>query len=1143
MTDPDLDSDPTIHVLYGAYMWFIRRAEAIFSRLDLFLVSIDWEDLFSQAQVVGLARFTLDYKPILLKTSRQNDMSIGFRRMQPTFEFVFSATEEAVFVHVVVSAKHIRGLSSDVVDRALRRNSYRNSGEGLPVIVAPNGMRGRLTGRCPSDLVKQVYVSKVKTSNGTSVLGMPFHIAQSSGFRLKGQNCYVEVTVGCRTQSSPDPSKNFLQITDDSHVGAPGKGEKKQGSSNLEKTFIYPVEAVMVPVIQRAFAKSSSKRFWLQNWVGTSLSDIWTLWDSSDPSTLVSKRLRSGVAESCGQAVTVATATIQETYKSDYSVVEANNSASAIVTNDGIGSYWDFGDDDGDYGINIQSLLSEFGDFGDFFVNDNLSFGEPPGTAESQALVVSAVDCGDVTGSPCTGGMDVQDQTLMPIGFSSFDSFNQIPVTRVEETNAQNLDSIRDARLSLDDTNSSTPSSGKYDYLSKAEAMMTFAPEYAAIETPISEFSTSIFRSPYLPKSKRVESSRPGTGAYLYNATPPPSPPIETSEEKSEISTKGKLGPGRHDAISSSQSSIYYTHVQRGKKQHERSTIHIDDDMHSQKGDAQSSLSGINLSTTLHIQGKKTDNKLEVGDFLLSPTTVLATEAECMILQAAMCRIRHTLLSCRNQVSSSLAKLTGSMISDQVLSETTALPDLVSGRHDIKKKDSIPVRIAGDMDSGTLGIPVPSPVGVWRSVGTTKGTKQLSTVKLENSSFLSHNVFLEECLPANLQSQPLQLFLDAMAFLVQQSTTFVDIALDAYDGEDPYCWLALQEQQRRGFSCGPSLVHAGCGGLLAACHSMDIAGIDLVDPLSADVHASFVISLLQSDIKVAIKNAFGNFDGPLSVTDWCRGRNQSGDSMAIGDGFPIDCIGMEAKDTSGPITLGGEPISPPQALTSGSSCLKDGTRMDDTLQRRTNQETSTSEPEQPNNSSRFRPTISMIPFPALLVGYQDDWLRTSASCIELWEKAPLEPYAPPKPMTYHVLCPDIDLLSSAAVDFFLQLGTVYETCKLGTHSPQVNGGQMEQATGKYSSSGFVLVDCPLSVKVASSNISAISSITDFFVALENGWDVKSFLKALTKALKMLKLGTCSVTNQKESKGGPCMVSPCPIHLLNFLFLLSKQKQN
>ncbi|MCH94198.1 mediator of RNA polymerase II transcription subunit 13-like, partial [Trifolium medium] len=55
--------------------------------------------------------------------------------------------------------------------------------------------------------------------------------------------------------------------------------------------------------------------------------------------------------------------------------------------------------------------------------------------------------------------------------------------------------------------------------------------------------------------------------------------------------------------------------------------------------------------------------------------------------------------------------------------------------------------------------------------------------------------------------------------------------------------------------------------------------------------------------------------------------------------------------------------------------------------------------------------------------YQDDWLKASANCLQHWEKAPLEPYALQKPITYHVVCPDIDPLTSAAADFFQQLGT------------------------------------------------------------------------------------------------------------------------
>lgn len=31
--------------------------------------------------------------------------------------------------------------------------------------------------------------------------------------------------------------------------------------------------------------------------------------------------------------------------------------------------------------------------------------------------------------------------------------------------------------------------------------------------------------------------------------------------------------------------------------------------------------------------------------------------------------------------------------------------------------------------------------------------------------------------------------------------------------------------------------------------------------------------------------------------------------------------------------------------------------------------------------------------------YQDDWLKTSASSLQLWEKAPFEPYALQKPVS------------------------------------------------------------------------------------------------------------------------------------------------
>ncbi|CAI5468509.1 unnamed protein product [Closterium sp. Yama58-4] len=47
--------------------------------------------------------------------------------------------------------------------------------------------------------------------------------------------------------------------------------------------------------------------------------------------------------------------------------------------------------------------------------------------------------------------------------------------------------------------------------------------------------------------------------------------------------------------------------------------------------------------------------------------------------------------------------------------------------------------------------------------------------------------------------------------------------------------------------------------------------------------------------------------------------------------------------------------------------------------------------------SRVRSVVALCP-PAVLVGYQDDWLATSPSLLRLWDKAPFEPYCLPKPV-------------------------------------------------------------------------------------------------------------------------------------------------
>ncbi|KAL9407431.1 hypothetical protein Peur_004403 [Populus x canadensis] len=1112
---------------------------------------------------------------------------------QPTVEFIFSASEETIFVHVIISAKHIRALSNGDVERVLKHSST-NSSYRLPVIASPHGIRGSLTGCCPSDLVKQVYLSsgKFRTLNG--YIDLPYHVSQGPGCQLRGQNCYVEITLGCprsdsdkalqtNSQSTKNSSKNYI-----AESIAARRGDQKVSPDHLsahEKAFIYPAEAVVVPVLQKSFARSSLKRFWLQNWIGPSLpgssffmhcggdtdflegswiesngvrmqhgynsssnsnsSSISSISSGSSDSDykmttgeleadadslscrqsglssndqmendglkLGSKRPRTGMTEPFGQA-----GMVKNVHMQDFGSVEVNDSAITGIANEQIGSRWDWDDDRG-AGMDIQALLSEFGDFGDFFENDDLPFGEPPGTAESQALMFSGPDCGEVANSPI-GVMDVVDQMLPPVAFPSFESFNPSPAVVIDESASKSQEDTHGTLALIPVNCTPSSSSGEFDHLIKAEALMTFAPEYGAVETPTSEFSSSIFRSPYCPKSRQVESSNSSSNNYAYGATPPSSPCFEGSNEKTGIQVNLKTGPGRNDT------KKYYTLVEGGKVPLDRRTLTSNESRPTSEAMMPSPLLNSNSSNTVKsAQRKMNDGTLGAESFLFSMKTVLATEVECIMFQASMCRMRHTLLSPGNPTSVNLHRLSGSTGLNQVHGDASTMTDNISGRHEVKKKESIPVRIAGDLDGGVLDGHLHSPVGVWRSVGVPKLTKHTSSSNIEVSVSLPHHSFSEEgVLSYRQRQQPLQELLDGMALLVQQATSFVDVALDADCGDGPYGWLALQEHWRRGFSCGPSMIHAGCGGTLASCHFLDIAGVELVDPLSADIHSSAVTTLLQSEIKIALKSAFGNLEGPLCVTDWCKGHIQSGDGATTCDGSSGESTLSECKDSSTVTLSVGEPMSPALSSAAGSSSLKasstpDGAKVDETSQRKSNQEI------EPELLPRIKPTAFVLPLPAILVGYQDDWLKTSASSLQLWEKAPFEPYASPKPITYCVVCPDIDPLTSAAADFFQQLGTVYETCKLGTHSPQSLGNQMEMDAGKSLSSGFVLLDCPQSMKIESSNASLVGSISDYFLSLSNGWDLASYLKSLSKAVKALKIGPSLSTNPKEGNSSPCMV--------------------
>ncbi|ERN20081.1 mediator of RNA polymerase II transcription subunit 13 [Amborella trichopoda] len=1141
-----------------------------------------------------------------------------FRRVMHTFEFIFAATKEAIYVHVIVSAKRTRMLSGYDMEVVLRHNSSSKFG-GLPVVVAPHGMRGSLTGCCPSDLVKQIYFSKAKALSSMTVLGIPFSVTPSSGCKVRGQNCYAEVSLGIPSskvettllQNSPQGTVAKFDHTETHCSPGVAKSEGKQADyvQAFERTFIYPMEAVLVPVMNTILARTSLRRFWLQDLVGTLLLETSPLSDLSSPpfsmdcfvpgslnrsdipesswiesnvlchhfynsssnsnssssssssvystssesdcevvmgsedleadadslasrkavlssydmfenegskTVQASKRAHSEITDSFGQGLgPVKSArkgnesTAQTLAAGDggsitdvYSSIDAHAISTAGAVKDRIVNPWDWGDDDRGVGMDIQTLLAEYGDLGDLFVNDVLDFGEPPGTAESQALMFPVADPGDIAGTPGTGGLDVSDQMLLPVlDFSSLEGFNQPPTAVKDDATSRVHEPMNEIQSSGAVSISSGHSAGELDLLSKAEAMLIFAPEYMAVESPSSTMSSATSTGyHYCPNSGKVDSYQKNSAVYSYGATPPPSPLMGSSDQIAD--TPGKVNDGLTKRDLLLELRKYYMVVQNVDQSGKRLPLG-NNGIVSSKGETAFSASGFGSSsmmTSLH--ARKTEYESGAFCFLFPLRTVLATDVECLILQAAMCRIRHVVLSGSDGVPLGLNRAIALSVFDQVLSDASVLSGKISGNLEPKKKESIPVRIAGDIEGGLLDGSRSAPVGVWRSVGVPQGSKSPSAPKFDSSS-LPINAYEEDGASFYGQKQPLQELLDAMGLLVQQATAFVDLSLDADYGDGPFGWLAFEEQRRRGFSCGPSMVHAGCGGVLAACHSLDIAGVELFDPLSADVHSSSVISLLQSDLKIALKSAFGerNLDGPLPINDWCKGRFQSieGGSMSS-DGCTVESMINDAKESSSTVTLGiGEPITPPQS----SAGIKDS--------------------EQQMMPPRSKSTVMALSVPSILVGYQDDWLKTSANAIQLFEKAPLEPYALPKPMTYYVVCPDIDPLTTAAADFFQQLGTVYETCKLGTHAPQIVGNQIGLSSEKWSSSGFVLLDVPQSTEKPGSTFSSMGSISDFVLALSEGWNASSYCKSLSKVLRTLRLSSNLSANQKEVLGGTCMV--------------------
>ncbi|KAL6553696.1 hypothetical protein OROGR_007538 [Orobanche gracilis] len=273
---------------------------------------------------------------------------------------------------------------------------------------------------------------------------------------------------------------------------------------------------------------------------------------------------------------------------------------------------------------------------------------------------------------------------------------------------------------------------------------------------------------------------------------------------------------GKHDASMSLHPKNYYNYVESRKDINDRKPANCNDNGIGRSEMVQPLFSKIGSNAvTKSVLRKTNGGTLEAEHFLLSAKALLATDVMCVMLQASMCR--STGVTFFNQIPVDPSTTTGN----------------ISNKYEVKKKENIPVRIAGDI-GGMLDGHLNAPVGVWRTVRVSKVVKPSISPKMEVGPSFSQNSFNEEGMLSYSQRKPLQELLEGIALLVQQAISFVDLDLDADCGDGPYGLLALQEQWRRGFCCGPSMVHAGCGGRLASSHSLDIAGVELADPVSAD---------------------------------------------------------------------------------------------------------------------------------------------------------------------------------------------------------------------------------------------------------------------------------------------------------------------
>ncbi|XP_024380105.1 mediator of RNA polymerase II transcription subunit 13 isoform X3 [Physcomitrium patens] len=851
-----------------------------------------------------------------------------------------------------------------------------------------------------------------------------------------------------------------------------------------------------------------------------------------------------------------------------------------------LGNPWDQWDNNDTFdmglGMDIQSdadILAEFRDFGDFFEDDGLGFGEPPDTAESQALMFSLPDYGEVSQTPGTAPLDVSDPLVLPI--------LDFPMLGMDQNTGDLLSDIKPtssmevSQAPIEGPSSPSRHSPELNLRLKSEAMLCFASGFEPVDmASVPDVGVSTLRDPYVPASKRNAPKSVQKDLYQYSAAPisyakPERSDVGKDEQRSTKSpnesgeSKRKELTADYIVVSGAHGSKHLngkllTSVDEGPDRAAGTTL----ESNKQSADTSGGGKGPQIPGDPFSAQFPSTVKLKEStkSSIRSPVAVLATELECALLQVMKCLTEDSPPSVSgNSVAASpgieaarsfpLPSKDGGSDITQVQFDLLAQSASGLPKTQRERQKKVPERIAGfadgDMHDGGSRI---AQVGVWRPVGVSKPLRSTNTSRYANSvdfpsrvsnSTSTVDLDMDDVTASGESQRQWRELLEAVPMLAQQASIAVDVSLDGRYGDGPFGWLAAQEVQRQQRKSSADCSQEGGGGMLSFTRCLDQSGMEILDPLSDQISAATASNLLQSDMRVAMANAFGDgaADGPLALVDWCKGFVQSSDGGL--------CAESTNTEVNSIVTVVGESMTPSQSggglkgadiddirRNSSSSRAIDSSSLSD--QTDPSQRRGLSDDSAVSHADAFgynETSILALPTPSLLVGYQEDWLKTSCSALHLWEKAPLEPYALAKQVNYHVICLASEPLVTAAADFFQQLSSVYEICRLGSHLPSGTAAGPTGSVGSFSKqslSGFTLVDVPgvshSGARGEFHNASNYSLAKAFMGDMAANWNMAEYRKALRKVCKALPLSSGSSANQRELELGPSTVVyvVCPV---------------